>query len=124
MQKLYVNLNNEAIAGLPEDLIVATHACRGNYRSDWAASGGYAAVADELFVDEKVKAYYWEFDDERSGDFSPLEKVSGNKLVVLGLVTTKGPKLVWILRLSEGRSEGGPTLIFFQGTGRGPFSQA
>ncbi len=93
LQKLYVNLNNEAIAGLPKDLIVATHVCRRNYRSDWAASGGYAAVADELFVDEKVKAYYLESDDKRSGDFSPLEKVSGNKLAVLGLVTAKSPEL-------------------------------
>jgi methionine synthase II (cobalamin-independent) len=93
LKKLYISLNNEAIAGLPKDMIVNTHVCRGNYHSDWAVSGGYASVADELFVNENVNAYYLEFDDDRSGGFEPLLKVSGNKLVVLGLVTSKHPTL-------------------------------
>jgi len=50
-------------------------------------------VADILFGEENVSAYFLEFDDERSGGFDPLAKVSGEKGVVLGLVTTKSPKL-------------------------------
>lgn len=93
LKKLYIRLNNASIANLPEDLILTTHVCRGNYHSTWAASGGYAAVAEELFANENVHAYYLEFDDERSGGFEPLQYLSANKLVVLGLITTKSPKL-------------------------------
>lgn len=93
LQKLYIRLNDAAIAGLPEDLTVTTHVCRGNYHSTWAASGGYATVAEELFGQENVDAYYLEFDDARSGGFEPLRFVSDGKLVVLGLVTTKSPQL-------------------------------
>ena len=93
LKALYIRLNNAAIADLPEDLTITTHVCRGNYHSTWASSGGYAAVAEQLFAKEKVGAYYLEFDDERSGDFEPLKYVSGDKLVVLGLITTKNPKL-------------------------------
>ena len=93
LKKLYIRLNNAAITNLPEDLILTTHVCRGNYHSTWAASGGYAAVAEELFANENVHAYYLEFDDERSGGFEPLQYLSANKLVVLGLITTKSPKL-------------------------------
>ncbi len=93
LQQLYLRLNNAAIEDLPADLAVTTHVCRGNYHSTWATSGGYAPVADTLLGSENVQAYYLEFDDERSGDFAPLAKVSGNKLVVLGLITSKRPQL-------------------------------
>ena len=89
----YVTINNLAIANLPEDLVITTHVCRGNYHSAWASQGGYAPIADELFGKENVSAYYLEFDDNRSGDFEPLLKVSGDKKVVLGLITSKSPKL-------------------------------
>ena len=59
----------------------------------YANSGAYDPVADMLFGEENVNAYYLEFDDERSGGFAPLAKVSGDKKVVLGLITTKSPKL-------------------------------
>lgn len=91
--KLFIRVNNLAIANLPEDLVVTTHVCRGNYHSTWASSGGYAPIAEELFGNENVSAYYLEFDDERSGDFEPLKYVSGDKKVVLGLVTSKSPEL-------------------------------
>ena len=58
-----------------------------------ASSGAYDSVADILFGEENVDAYYLEFDDERSGGFAPLAKVSGDKKVVLGLITTKSPAL-------------------------------
>ena len=91
--KSYVDLNNAAIENLPEDLVITTHVCRGNYHSTWASSGGYAPIAPFLFGEENVQAYYLEFDDERSGNFEPLKYVNGDKKVVLGLITSKTPKL-------------------------------
>jgi methionine synthase II (cobalamin-independent) len=93
LQELYLRLNNDAIANLPEDLTVTTHVCRGNYHSTWATSGGYDPVAETLFGRENVSAYYLEYDTERAGDFAPLQAVSGDKIVVLGLVTSKSGKL-------------------------------
>ena len=91
--KSYVDLNNAAIENLPEDLVITTHVCRGNYHSTWASSGGYAPIAPFLFGEENVQAYYLEFDDERSGNFEPLKYVNGDKRVVLGLITSKTPQL-------------------------------
>ena len=93
LQQLYVKLNNEAIANLPADLVVTTHVCRGNYHSTWASSGGYGPVSKTLFGKENVHGYYLEFDNDRSGDFGPLKEVSEEKLVVLGLITSKYPTL-------------------------------
>jgi methionine synthase II (cobalamin-independent) len=90
---LYVQLNNSALEGRPEDMALTTHVCRGNFRSTWAASGGYEPVADTLFGKENVDAYYLEFDTERAGDFSPLRFVSDQKLVVLGLFSSKSGEL-------------------------------
>ncbi|ATA25867.1 5-methyltetrahydropteroyltriglutamate--homocysteine methyltransferase [Brenneria goodwinii] len=89
LAELYLKANNAAIEGAPADLALTTHVCRGNYHSSWAASGGYQPVADVLFARENVSAYYLEFDTERAGDFSPLAQVSGNKQVVLGLISSK-----------------------------------
>ncbi|GDZ84073.1 5-methyltetrahydropteroyltriglutamate--homocysteine methyltransferase [Leuconostoc citreum] len=93
IKQIYLDLNNGAIAGLPDDLVINTHICRGNYHSDWAATGGYDAVAEPLFTQENVANYFLEYDTARSGSFEPLAKVSGNKCVVLGLVTTKSGEL-------------------------------
>lgn len=93
LKRLYLDLNNGAIADLPDDLTINTHVCRGNYHSDWATSGGYDVVADELFGQEKVTNYFLEYDSERAGGFAPLAKVSGDKQVVLGLITTKSGEL-------------------------------
>ncbi|MGO2638323.1 MAG: 5-methyltetrahydropteroyltriglutamate--homocysteine S-methyltransferase [Enterococcus viikkiensis] len=89
LAQLYLEINNAVLVDQPEDLILNTHVCRGNYHSTWAASGGYEDVAEPLFTDEKVNAYYLEYDTERSGGFEPLAKVSGDKKVVLGLITSK-----------------------------------
>ena len=88
-----LRVNNLVIDGLPEDLTVTTHVCRGNYHSTWGCSGGYAPVADPLFTREHVSAFYLEFDDERSGGFEPLAFVPEGKKVVLGLITSKRPQL-------------------------------
>ena len=85
--------NNLAMEGKPTDLVINTHVCRGNFHSTYASSGAYDSVAKTLLARENVNAYYLEFDDERSGGFEPLAAVSGEKKVVLGLVTTKRPEL-------------------------------
>jgi len=93
LKTLYLTLNNGALADLPDDLVINTHVCRGNYHSDWAASGGYDLVADELLGQENVASYFLEYDSDRAGGFAPLAKVSGDKRVVLGLITTKTGEL-------------------------------
>ena len=92
-KKLLLELNNQVVAQAPEDLVINTHVCRGNYHSTFFSSGAYDSVADLLFGEENVNAYYLEYDDKRSGGFAPLAKVSGDKKVVLGLITTKTPEL-------------------------------
>lgn len=92
-KKLILDLNNRVVTLAPTDLIINTHVCRGNYHSTFFSSGAYDGVADLLFGEEHVNTYYLEYDDERSGGFAPLAKVSKDKKVVLGLITTKTPAL-------------------------------
>jgi 5-methyltetrahydropteroyltriglutamate--homocysteine methyltransferase len=89
----YIRQINAALAGRPDGLTVTTHMCRGNFRSSWAAEGGYDFVAEALFGQLDVDAFFLEYDDDRSGTFAPLRYVPDGKLVVLGLVTTKSPVL-------------------------------
>lgn len=86
-------MNNLALEGKPEDMVITSHICRGNYHSTYFSSGAYTPVADWVFANENVNALLLEYDDERSGGFEPLAKVTEDKIVVLGLVTTKSPKL-------------------------------
>ena len=79
IQKAHKDINNKVIANAPKDIVINTHVCRGNFHSTYANSGAYDPVADILFGEENVDAYYLEFDDERSGGFEPLAKVSGDK---------------------------------------------
>ena len=87
----YLRLNNMALEGRPEDMVITTHVCRGNYHSTYACKGAYDAVAPYLFANENVDAFYLEYDDERSGGFEPLKYIPDGKKVVLGLITTKSP---------------------------------
>jgi 5-methyltetrahydropteroyltriglutamate--homocysteine methyltransferase len=89
----YIRHINEALADRPEGMRVTTHMCRGNFRSSWAAEGGYDFVAEALFNELQVDGFFLEYDDERSGTFEPLRFVPPGKLVVLGLVTTKRGEL-------------------------------
>ena len=82
-------LNNEVMEGKPDDLVINTHVCRGNFASKWISQGGYQNVEDELLAGENVDAYYLEYDTDRAGDFKPLAKVGKDKKVVLGLITSK-----------------------------------
>jgi 5-methyltetrahydropteroyltriglutamate--homocysteine methyltransferase len=85
----YIRHINEALAERPDGMTVTTHMCRGNFRSSWAAEGGYDFVAEALFNELEVDGFFLEYDDERSGTFEPLRFVPPGKTVVLGLVTTK-----------------------------------
>jgi 5-methyltetrahydropteroyltriglutamate--homocysteine methyltransferase len=89
----YIRQVNDAIAGRPDGMAVTTHMCRGNFRSSWAAEGGYDFVAEALFTELDVDGFFLEYDDERSGGFEPLRFVPKGKMVVLGLVTTKRGEL-------------------------------
>jgi 5-methyltetrahydropteroyltriglutamate--homocysteine methyltransferase len=89
----YAELINTAIADRPADMTISMHLCRGNFRSTWIASGGYEPVAEVLFNRIGVDAYFMEYDTERAGGFEPLRFVPRDKLVVLGLVTTKSGQL-------------------------------
>ena len=88
-----LKVNNLAIENKPEDMVITSHICRGNYHSTFFSSGAYDPVADYVFARENVDALLLEYDDERSGNFEALKKVSPDKKVVLGLITTKSPKL-------------------------------
>lgn len=93
LPRTYAALINAALADRPDDLTVGVHLCRGNFRSTHFAQGGYEPVAEVLFSELAVDAYFLEYDDERSGDFRPLRFVPPGKTVVLGLVTSKFPEL-------------------------------
>ncbi len=89
LPRRYARLINAAIAERPDDMTVCVHLCRGNFRSAWAAEGGYEPVAEVLFNELAVDGYFLEYDDARSGSFAPLRFVPKGKIVVLGLVSTK-----------------------------------
>jgi 5-methyltetrahydropteroyltriglutamate--homocysteine methyltransferase len=91
--RIYIRNLNAALAGKPPGMRVCTHMCRGNFRSSWAAEGGYDHVAEALFTELNVDGFFLEYDDARSGGFEPLRFVPKNKYVVLGLVTTKRGRL-------------------------------
>ncbi|GAA3212873.1 5-methyltetrahydropteroyltriglutamate--homocysteine S-methyltransferase [Nonomuraea helvata] len=93
MHLRYIKQINAALAAKPAGMTITTHMCRGNFRSSWAASGGYDFVAEALFSELKVDGFFLEYDDERSGGFEPLRFVPPGKMVVLGLVTTKRGEL-------------------------------
>lgn len=89
LTRQYASLINAALAERPKDMTVGIHLCRGNYQSNWFAQGGYEPVAEVLFKDLNVDAYFLEYDDARSGDFSPLRHLPEGKVVVLGVMSSK-----------------------------------
>jgi 5-methyltetrahydropteroyltriglutamate--homocysteine methyltransferase len=101
LPRTYAALINDALRDRPADLTVGVHLCRGNFRSTWFAEGGYDPVAEVLFGDLNVDAYFLEYDDERSGDFAPLRFVPKNKTVVLGLISSKVAEMESIDSLAQ-----------------------
>ncbi|KUI63873.1 Uncharacterized protein YxjG [Cytospora mali] len=89
----YAKLINAAISKRPKDMTIGIHLCRGNYRSQWFAQGGYEPVAETLFKKLDVDVYFLEYDDARSGDFSPLRHLPDHKVVVLGVMSSKKAEL-------------------------------
>ena len=90
----YGALLNRVLDGKPDDLVVTTHVCRGNFRSTWISSGGYEPVAEQLLGNVEYDGYFLEYDSERAGGFEPLRFLpKGDKTVVLGLITTKSGEL-------------------------------
>jgi len=85
----YASFINRVVAQKPEGMTLCVHLCRGNFKSTWAAQGGYEPVAEALLSEMQVDGYFLEYDDARSGDFRPLRFLPKGKTVVLGLVTTK-----------------------------------
>ena len=89
----YIRLLNDALSDRPANMTVGVHMCRGNLKGTWMAEGGYEPIAERLFNEAKVDAFFLEFDTPRAGDFAPLRHVPRSKSVVLGLVSTKTPIL-------------------------------
>ena len=85
----YAGMVNAAIADIPSDMTITMHLCRGNFRSNFIATGGYEPVAELLFNTINVHGYFMEYDTARAGGFEPLRFVPKGKTVVLGLVTSK-----------------------------------
>jgi methionine synthase II (cobalamin-independent) len=94
LQQDYARVVNGALEGKPADMVVTTHVCRGNFRSTWISEGGYEPVAETLLGKLNYDGYFLEYDTARAGGFEPLRFLpKGNKIVVLGLVTTKSGQL-------------------------------
>jgi 5-methyltetrahydropteroyltriglutamate--homocysteine methyltransferase len=90
LMESYTAVINQALAGKPADMTITTHVCRGNFRSTWIASGGYEPVAQNLLAGCNYDGYFLEYDTERAGGFEPLRFLpEGNKIVVLGLISSK-----------------------------------
>src|SRR5436190_1064412 len=94
LQEIYARVINYAIAERPADMTITTHVCRGNFRSTWISSGGYEPVAETMLAGTNYDGYFLEYDSERAGGFEPLRFLpKGNKIVVVGLITSKSGEL-------------------------------
>jgi 5-methyltetrahydropteroyltriglutamate--homocysteine methyltransferase len=94
LQETYTKTINKALEAKPADMVITTHVCRGNFRSTWISSGGYEPVAESLLAKCNYDGYFLEYDSERAGGFEPLRFLpKGNKVVVLGVITSKSGRL-------------------------------
>jgi 5-methyltetrahydropteroyltriglutamate--homocysteine methyltransferase len=90
----YARVINQALEGKPADMMITTHVCRGNFRSAWISEGGYEPIAEIKLGELNNDGYFLEYDTARAGGFEPLRFLpKGDKIVVLGLVTTKNGEL-------------------------------
>jgi 5-methyltetrahydropteroyltriglutamate--homocysteine methyltransferase len=90
LPQIYQDMVNTALAAKPADMVITTHVCRGNFKSTWVAEGGYEPVAERLLGAVNFDGYFLEYDTDRAGGLEPLRFLpKGNKIVVLGLVTSK-----------------------------------
>ncbi|MBT3535570.1 MAG: 5-methyltetrahydropteroyltriglutamate--homocysteine S-methyltransferase, partial [Rhodospirillaceae bacterium] len=86
---VYIDAINDAVGNRPADMTCGLHLCRGNFKGKYLSQGGYEPVAERLFNDLSVDAFFLEYDTDRAGDFTPLRLVPDDKHVVLGIVSSK-----------------------------------
>ena len=90
----YITLYNGCVAKIPDDMHVGVHLCRGNFvNSRHFSEGGYDRIATKLFQELNMHTYYLEYDTPRAGGFEPLQHLPKNKNVILGVITSKFPKM-------------------------------
>jgi 5-methyltetrahydropteroyltriglutamate--homocysteine methyltransferase len=102
---LYIHAINQAVAGLPSDVVIGVHMCRGNYKGHYLGAGGYDSVAERFFAGTDVHHFLLEYDTPRAGDFNPLRFVPKGRGVVLGLISSKTPVLEGIDALKRRAEE-------------------
>ncbi len=90
---LYIGLINRIVRRRPQGMTIGVHMCRGNAFGKWMASGGYEPIAEKTFATLAADVFFLEYDSERAGGFEPLRFMPKDRFVVLGLVSTKTPKL-------------------------------
>lgn len=90
---MYIDTIAAAVRGKPKDMMVGMHLCRGNYKGRWLATGGYERVAERLFNIPGIEVFLMEYDSPRAGSFEPLKHLPKNKMVVLGLLSSKNARL-------------------------------
>lgn len=91
--ELYVRAINQAVASRPAGLVIGVHVCRGNFKGRYLAEGSYDSIAERLFQGTAVDHFLLEYDTPRAGDFAPLRFLPRGKGAVLGLVSSKSPRL-------------------------------
>ena len=95
----YIQLTNACLEAAPADMVLGLHMCRGNLKGTWLSEGSYQAVSKELFKRLRVDVFFLEYDTERAGGFEPLAAIPDDKVVVLGLVSSKVPELETVASL-------------------------
>ncbi len=90
---LYIGLINRIARRRPQGMTIGVHMCRGNAFGKWMAQGGYGPIAEKAFQRLEVDAFFLEYDTGRAGGFEPLRFMPKDRFVVLGLVSTKTPRL-------------------------------
>ena len=93
LTNVYVKAINSAVSNRPSSMFAGMHMCRGNLKGLWMAEGGYEPIAEKIFSELNIDAFFLEYDNERSGGFGPLRYLPSGKVAVLGLISTKTPKL-------------------------------
>jgi 5-methyltetrahydropteroyltriglutamate--homocysteine methyltransferase len=89
----YAGVLNHIVAGAPAGMTIGMHMCRGNNRGKWMGSGGYEYISEIVFRQVDIANFFMEYDSARAGDFRPLRHLPAGKTVILGLVSTKTPRL-------------------------------
>ena len=91
---LHIKSHNDVLIGLPSDLRIGVHLCRGNFPGGiFLGTGAYDRIASKLFRDLNYQLFYLEYDSDRAGDFTPLRHLPKDKAVVLGVLTTKNAEM-------------------------------